>query len=848
MTLTQLLDRGRGAAAVVATPGLGISTVLDATAAEAARRGVRVVRATGHADETDLAGLGVHQLLQPVRERAGVLPGPLRAVATAALALRPHAGHDLETTLLTGARALLGGGPVLVVVDDLHLFDPLSVRIVAALVNEPPRGPVMILLGVRRHRAEGLLPAGIPVVPLEPLPDAAAARLLARQPGAPAGRERLRLLRLARGNPRAIVELARSGAMTSALRRYAAVTADPDVLSLARLVSVAGALPITAGSLPVVAGTLPTAAGVSPQVLARAVADGLLETGEDGVRFTDPLAGIATYYACPAAERDALHRRLAAILPDGARHLAAVTATPDDALAAALEELGHDPELLERAARLSADPAAAARRHTAALMRAGAMGQTGWVRGLYLAAPDVPQVAAEETALALCRAGRQREAMDVLLDSARRHPPSSRLDRLALASAAAYVARLSGLEQHRITARGLYRDVPGDDHPAIRAAIRGSADPYGDQPPAVAAPGYDRSAFRALLLAHAAEMAWQSSAADALRPPARDALRDRDDDVAGIAELCLPLTSSLIDAGEWDEAERLLDDAQARCDRADLPLLEVEIAAMRSRLAGLRGDGTAARELAETAWSRVDLHQNLRAHAHLRQALGIAVYAEGNYEMAYQHHRSLFGADGRPLYPDFTVTLLLGAALTAYRAGRVAEVRPFLAAATGPDSPRRRIRLAHISGLLADADAGAFFAQAVDDPAGDTWTLERAMSRLFYGTWLRRQRRPAEARSQLTAALETFERLGAQGFAASTRIELSAAGQFAGPPGRESPLLGRLSPQQRHVVLLAAEGLRNSEIAERLQVSPRTVGTHLYNAYPKLGISGRRELGSVLAG
>jgi DNA-binding CsgD family transcriptional regulator len=42
---------------------------------------------------------------------------------------------------------------------------------------------------------------------------------------------------------------------------------------------------------------------------------------------------------------------------------------------------------------------------------------------------------------------------------------------------------------------------------------------------------------------------------------------------------------------------------------------------------------------------------------------------------------------------------------------------------------------------------------------------------------------------------------------------------------------------------LAAAGLSNREIAAQLFLSPRTVGHHLYRAYPKLGISRRTELG-----
>ena len=51
-----------------------------------------------------------------------------------------------------------------------------------------------------------------------------------------------------------------------------------------------------------------------------------------------------------------------------------------------------------------------------------------------------------------------------------------------------------------------------------------------------------------------------------------------------------------------------------------------------------------------------------------------------------------------------------------------------------------------------------------------------------------------------------------------------------------------LTPQQREIVILASQGLTNGEIADRLFLSPRTVASHLYRSYPKLGIAGRHQL------
>jgi DNA-binding NarL/FixJ family response regulator len=101
------------------------------------------------------------------------------------------------------------------------------------------------------------------------------------------------------------------------------------------------------------------------------------------------------------------------------------------------------------------------------------------------------------------------------------------------------------------------------------------------------------------------------------------------------------------------------------------------------------------------------------------------------------------------------------------------------------------------------------------------------------------------SRPQLAAALETFERLGAKPWAVRAASELRATGfTIARPPSDIEAV--PLTPQEREIAMFAAAGLTNKQIAERLFMSHRTVGAHLYRIFPKLGVTSRAALRDAL--
>ena len=125
--------------------------------------------------------------------------------------------------------------------------------------------------------------------------------------------------------------------------------------------------------------------------------------------------------------------------------------------------------------------------------------------------------------------------------------------------------------------------------------------------------------------------------------------------------------------------------------------------------------------------------------------------------------------------------------------------------------------------------------------------LERAHVLVEQGAALRRLQRRGEARSPLREGMEIAQEGGALALAAFATSELRSAGgaKSATAPGNGPDAL---TPSERRVALLAAEGHSNREIAQLLFVTVKTVEYHLGNAYRKLGIKRRSQLAPVLSG
>ena len=118
--------------------------------------------------------------------------------------------------------------------------------------------------------------------------------------------------------------------------------------------------------------------------------------------------------------------------------------------------------------------------------------------------------------------------------------------------------------------------------------------------------------------------------------------------------------------------------------------------------------------------------------------------------------------------------------------------------------------------------------------------LELARALVEHGTWLRRANRRADARKPLSRGHDLARGLGADALVRQAAVELQAGG--ARPRRQPSTGLDALTPSERRIAAMAAEGSSNRQIAQSLFLSLKTVETHLGSVYRKLDVRSRSEL------
>jgi DNA-binding CsgD family transcriptional regulator len=880
-----------GAIGLLGEPGVGKSALQAAAVDHARASGFTVLTAQGSQSETDLPFAGLHQVLRPLLPDADRLPPQQRDALFACFAMNQSTPGNpffaflavLELLADTATRA-----PVLVCLDDLHWMDRPSIEAFAFVVRRIAGERMIVLCTSRTESPPFMDTPAMRWREVRGIDETAATALLRdRAPHLPAA-ARDRVLRQARGNPLALIEFAavlEPGGqswsdldddlpMTTRLERAFAARADqltPAALAVLTVAAVDDGddLDDVIAAAQILHGSPMGRGAVQP-----AFDQGLLIATGARYRIAHPLVGSALRQRMlPAARRQA-HEALARVLttyPDRAMwHRASSVSGRDERIAAELEQaagaahsrgaVASAAAWLERAAALSSDPQAQAARLLSAA-------ELGFQLGRF---SQVEQIKAQVTGLSLRDRDRSRLAWleGVFHDGSTGEPAEVRhLVEMARIATGANDIDLAMQLLVGAARRVWWRDPgPAVRHEVVHAAQQvdvGAGDPRllavlalsesNERGPEVIdhlSRWPDDAGGRpdlAGLLGIAAfctgdfrrAVGFLSTPVQELRAQGRMSLLAEALAIRSWAEIYLGVFDAATSA---DEAMRLADETGQSLWAATARIAVALIDAVN------RGGNShdLLTEAEHVALRTPNAASSLLAGVQL--ARGVAALGADRDAAAYDELRRVFDpAD--PAYQRVQQVWALGLlADAAVRTDRRAEARSALAAVEriAGDSPATGavINLEYARAVLADrTTAEPLFRAAVDGAArGLPW--HRARAEFAYGSWLRRQRRVVESRAPLRAARAAFEAVGARTWAHHADQELRATGERGWQP--TSSRRDLLSPQETQIADLAAQGLSNREIGQRLFLSHRTVSSHLYRMFPKLGVTSRGQLAGAL--
>ncbi|WP_243057477.1 AAA family ATPase [Nocardioides sp. SR21] len=877
--LRDLLDSGSRTAVVTGIPGAGKTSVLSVVARAGGADGRLVLPVTCHDSDRDVAfGVLVDLLMRAPRAEALlelVVPSTTRPAPVDALRLR------LE--MLAWLERLGEEQPVVVVLDDAQWCDDSSLSVLGFVSRRLAGSQVSIVAAARGDAAPAAL-SGSPVVALPALSERDAAILL-RRSGIDLDVLTLpRVLDRAGGNPLALLELGRVAAegephetVPSSVEKAfgAQVAALPAATRTVLLLAAA-----CEAELPVLGRVVPPEQLLVD--LAPAETAGLVTVVDRVVRFRHPLVRSAVYSTASAADRLAAHELLAVAyegdLERYAWHRAEATVVPEEEVAAALAAAadlatrrGASSEaarLMVRSSELSEGSVEREGRLLQAVHIHLGAGHFDWAAevGIQLRAetddPVVEATAANLAAYALAqteRFGAARRMLVEVLDQLRDADPD--LGWASLTTLAVLFYRVGGdssevarwLEVYEQATEQLPPDQVPPLIPAARAWVRMQVEPTSRPPDLLelvrSAPVLDGppelTTSNEVLLGAAAWLL--DEPAVAIERFERSLAMMRQTDRPGeMTQTLATLALVQFAVGDYDTVEQscrlVIDIAEAR----NQPTAITNAYDLLARVAAVRGDVDRARDLCERVLLEIPVGEALALEVGIRVTMSWVRLAERDVQGAWHEIRWIFDEDGQPRHPHISYRELGHYAAIAARADATDELARVVAVAEKRlgDGASYRLHLARARALLAGEDAEPWHLAAVREPSAGQWPFDLANAQLEYGAWLRRRYRQAEARLHLQAAVDTFARLGTRAWEEFARAELRAAG--VATEVVEPSAWADLTGQERQIVRMAADGMTNPEIAAALYLSPRTVSTHLYNAFPKLGVTSRAQLRDVV--
>ncbi|WP_336208569.1 ATP-binding protein [Nonomuraea sp. LPB2021202275-12-8] len=881
--LAEARDGRSGALAVRGEAGVGKSALLDDLASAA--HGMRLLRGVGIETEAELPFSGLHLLLHPFVDRLDVLPEQQAEAMRSVFGLAEVPVRDpflVGAATLTLLSDLAGRRPLVCLIDDAQWLDRASSDALLFAARRLHEEPIVMVFAVR-DTAQPFLTPGIEAMRLDGLDRGSALELLLECAPELTVPVRDSLLDEAGGNPLALIELAhvsRNGpvAPVGPLRvtgrvqdAFRAQSGDlPDATRLLLLLAAADGtaeldLVLRAGA----------SLGASPVDLGPAEEARLVVTSGDEIRFRHPLIRSAVYQSAPHHQRIAAHAALARALSPAEDHdrrtwhRAAATTGPDEEVAGDLERTAERARhrggtvavalAYERAARLSADQEGKAQRIVRAARSAYDAGRPGWATRLATEAAaltDRPAVVAEAIYV---RAQVAYESTSPAADAAlalqgatlitRSHPERA----VSMLTEAVWAARDACA--HDLLGRAVAQletvQLPPDAalRPVVAALIGYGRLAGGDPGAAVVPMRALVEAVRAGTVQDFVErvIAGFMGLLTADDDAATDVLESLVADVRAAGALgwlpyaLEPLAIGRLLRGDFRGAQADVAEGLSLASDIGMDMQVTVLKAISVWLAAVTGDVAHCRALAGEVREHAAPHPTNAALAAWGE--GLLDLADGRFEQAADRLDEVCGGPARHDLLIRAVPDQVEAAIRAGRAGQARRHLPALAAWAEHSAVGKALE-SRCQAMLGDGDqAEQHYRAALELVPGRPYELSR--TRLVYGEWLRRKRRRSEARAVLAQAEETFARLGAARWAERARAELAVLGDRPVTRAQADDPLQRLTPQELQVVRLAAAGHSNREIAARLYLSPRTVGHHLYRAYPKIGVTRRMELAKL---
>jgi DNA-binding CsgD family transcriptional regulator len=887
--LTDFFDRapdGLGAVVLEGSAGIGKSTLWRAGLEAARERGFRILSSRPAEAERGLAHAGLGDLFENVLD--SVLPAlstPRRRALEVALLVEEAEDRvdrrTLGVAVRTALEALVAEQPIVLAVDDVQWLDPSSANALAFALRRLDQQFILLLLTRRLGEdalpweLEGAIEADrIERLSVGPLSLGATHRVLQARLGQTFARPTLlRVHEISGGNPFYALELGRAlvGAdvdpiepvrVPETLEGLVRARLDGLPSSTRRALLLASAVGRPSAEL--LAGV-----GVTEAVLEPAFAAHVLERAEGTIRFTHPLLASVVYQGASADERRHSHGVVAQIVDDPslrARHLALATEDPDTEVAAALEDAAAlasargapiaAAELGEHALRLTSSDASDDHHRRAIKVARAHLAAGERTRARRIAVDLLARTGAgparAEALLLLAELENLDRSVAVLyeaLGEAAAHPALQAVIHRQLAvggrltegrdwaegHARASLELAESLDDQMLRAGALsvlawLRFVVGDPE-APRLAERA----YEDA--AVAAdPGLLKDAIRTL--AHVLVWSVETARARTLLESQHREWSERDE--LWSAQVLWYLCWVELRAGRWplaaEYAERARDVTVQYGVQVPQQLFSIGLVAAH------RGDFERARDAAQRGAGLADGQGALLAGLVALPGLvdfwsGDAAAAAESFAAAEETATAAGWREPNMRWwrADYVEALL--------ELGRI-EAAVGLLDAWEEDAARvgREWVLAQVMrdrGLVAAARADVGQAQSLleqavakhetaEDPFG------RARALLALGVVRRRARLKRAAREAIQEALAGFEDLGAASWVDKARAELGHMGGRTRVEG--------LTPAERRVADLVAEGRTNREVAATLFLGERTVASHLTHIYAKLGLRSRTEL------